>query len=209
MRGAVILVLVGLIAIVGLTSSVPVFTEGLSVQRQRFQSGGGVEQGIVMRFAQDFMAAGASLSHAPTLGLGLGVGTNVGAKLLSGHAEFALGEGEWQRVIMESGPTLGVAYIVLRCAMLLVIVAVALKAYRTGKILPLLLVGAGGLDLATAQFGQPTTLGFAVFAAGLALSAAQKPGQEPPPCPVPPPPAAVAIRGRSSYAERLHGNGAG
>lgn len=207
MRGAIIFTLLGLVAVTSLVSLVPIFNEGLRVQHERFQSGGGVQQGIVMRFAQDFIAAGESLSNAPTFGLGLGVGTNVGAKLLSGHTEFALGEGEWQRVIMESGPMLGVAYIALRCALLLAVLLAALKAYRAGRILPLLLVGAGGLDLATAQFGQSTTLGFSVFMAGLALAAVQ-----PEETKTPPPlartkvaPTKTAIRGRSRYAERLYG----
>jgi len=211
MRGAMIFLLLGVAAVVGLTTLVPIFQEGLAVQHERFENGGGVEQGIVMRFAQDFIAAGGSLSRAPVLGLGLGVGTSVGARLLSGQAEFALGEGEWQRVIMESGATLAPAYIALRCAMLFVVVITALKAYRAGRILPLLLVGAGGLDLATGQFGQPTTLGFAVFTAGLALSAAQQEDQAaPPPRPLSTSqPTDVTIRGRSSYAERLHGGDEG
>jgi hypothetical protein len=36
--------------------------------------------------------------------------------------------------------------------------------------MPLLLVAASGLDLVSGQFGQPTTLGFAVLTAGLALA---------------------------------------
>jgi hypothetical protein len=208
MGGAVRFVLLAVVAVVALVWMAPVFLQGLAVQRERFESGGGVHQGIIMRVAHDYVAAWEAIPRAPALGLGLGVGTNVGAKLLAGHREFALGEGEWQRVILESGAVLGVAYLALRVAMLLAVTLVALRAYREGPILPLLLVGAGGLDLATAQFGQPTSLGFAVFAAGLALAAARpvaaapsEPRVTPEPSPEP------VIRGRSSYAERLHGSG--
>jgi hypothetical protein len=207
MRGALLFVIVALVAVVGLVWLVPIFSEGIAVQRERFASGGGVHQGIIVRFGHDFIAAAEALPRAPVLGLGLGVGTNVGANLLSGHREFALGEGEWQRIILESGPVLGTGYIVLRCGMLLMITTVALKVCRSGQILPLLLVGAGGLDLAVAQFGQPTTLGFSVFAAGLALAAAQPPDGKSPPqqLQVVAESAPNAIRGRSAYAERLYG----
>jgi hypothetical protein len=204
MRGAVRFVLLAVIAVVALVWLAPVFMEGVAVQRERFESGGGVQKGIIVRFAQDFVAAGAALSNAPALGLGLGVGTNVGAKLLQGRREFSLGEGEWQRVIMESGAVLGASYIALRIAILLAVTSTALKAYRIGRILPLLLVGAGGVELVTGQFGQPTTLGFAVFTAGLALTAAGSKRAPPAPRQSAAPPVVMGLRGRSPYAERLH-----
>jgi len=159
-----------------------------------------------VRFGQDFVAAWDAVFNARPLGLGLGVGTNVGANLLRGYREFSLGEGEWQRVILESGAVLGIGFIALRTSMLFVVTAASLKAYRLGRILPLLLVGAGGLDLATGQFGQPTTLGFAVFTAGLAFTAAQSEVKSTPQRRTPaPPPEKATIRGRSAYAERLYG----
>ncbi|HSI14719.1 MAG TPA: hypothetical protein VK961_21885 [Chthoniobacter sp.] len=212
MRGAVQFIVMAIMAVVALVWLAPVFMEGIAVQRERFESGGGVQQGIIVRFGQDFIAAGEALSNAPPLGLGLGVGTNVGAKLLQGQRQFALGEGEWQRVILENGAALGVGYLALRLAITLAVTLAALRAYREGRILPLLLVGAGGLDLATAQFGQPTTLGFAVFTAGLALAATAAPiaSGTSPVQRVASEPAMPVIRGRSPYAERLHeGDGKG
>lgn len=206
MRGAVRFIVLTLVAVMALVWFAPVFLEGVAVQRERFESGGGVQEGIVVRFFQDFVGAGYAMSQAPALGLGLGVGTNVGARLLQGHQEFTLGEGEWQRVFFENGAALGIAYIGLRLAITLAVIFTALRAYREGRNLPLLLVGAGGLDLATAQFGQPTTLGFAVFTAGLALAAAAPVAapQSPQPQRKTTGPAATVIRGRSTYAERLH-----
>jgi hypothetical protein len=208
MGGAVRLIVLVVMAVMALVWLAPVFTEGIAVQRERFESGGGVHEGIIMRFFQDFVAAGSALSQAPPLGLGLGVGTNVGAKLLQGHREFALGEGEWQRVILESGALLGIAYLALRVAILLAAIFTALRAYREGRNLPLLLVGAGGLDLAISQFGQPTTLGFAVFTTGLAFAAAVPAAKTQSPLPqrIAPEPVSAAVRGRSAYAERLHGS---
>ncbi len=200
------LILLSGVAVAALAWGTSIFHQGMEVHRQRFEGGGGVREGILMRYGQEFISAGGALSNATPLGLGLGVGTNVGAALLRGHREFSLGEGEWQRVILESGVLLGGSYILLRVAMLFSVAGRALLAYRAGRILPLLLVGAGGLDLANGQFGQPTTLGFAVFVAGLALTATEPETTNSPSSPLPPQPAKTEVRGRSVYAERLHGS---
>jgi len=206
-RAAFQLVVLTALVVGGLALWTNLYHEGMEVHRQRFEGGGGVREGILYRFGQDFVAAGDALTAAPALGLGLGVGTNVGANLLSGRRQFVLGEGEWQRVLFESGVALGGCYLLLRVAMLFSVAGKALLAYRAGQILPLLLVGAGGLDLATGQFGQPTTLGFAVFAAGLAFAAARPDDAAPPAVPSSPAPANPSVRGRSRYAEGLHGAG--
>jgi hypothetical protein len=203
--GAARFVLLAVMAVTALAWLVPVFNEGLAVHRQRFESGGGVRDGILVRYGQGFVAGARAASQAPVLGVGLGIGTNVGVNLLSGHREFFLGEGEWERVILESGPLLGLSFIGLRVAILLAVAGAALKVCRTGVILPLLLVGVGALDLITGQFGQPTTLGFAVFTIGLALAACETatlsiPARSPAEKPLP-----AEIRGRSIYAEQLHG----
>ena len=75
------------------------------------------------------------------------------------------------------------------------------------RILPLLLAATGGVDLATGQFGQPTTLGFAVFVAGLCLASARTEEQAKPAAMPSRKPASIALAGRSAYAERLHGTG--
>ncbi len=182
----------------------PLFREGVAVHRERFEGGGGLQKGIIERFGEDFVAAGNALNTSPILGLGLGVGTNVGANLLRGRREFVLGEGEWQRVILESGPVLGCCYILTRLALLLAVLKASATACGASQPLALLLASAGGLELATGQFGQPTTLGFAVFIAGLALTASREVREEPP-RPLATEPARFPLRGRSAYADRLHG----
>jgi hypothetical protein len=207
-RAALWTVFLSLLVVGALAFTTSLFQEGMAVQRERFEGGGGLQNGILVRFAEDLLAARDALPHAPLLGVGLGVGTNVGANLLKGEREFILGEGEWQRVILESGPILGPCYILLRMAMLLGVINVAIKAHRAGRPLSLLLVGVGGLDLAMGQFGQPTTLGFAVFVAGLALAAARPEENSPVSGSMEPQaPPEEPLRGRSPYAERLHGGG--
>jgi hypothetical protein len=190
-----------------LARSTAVFDEGMAVHRDRFASGGGLKEGIAVRTGREFSAAWDRLFTAPLLGVGLGVGTNAGSVLLVGQREFSLGEGEWERVIMESGPLLGGGYLALRIAMLAAILYAALRAYRADRTLPLLLIGVTGIDLASGQFGQPTALGFAVFTGGLALAACAPEEiaaleNEQPEEPILP-----QIAGRSPYAERLHGPG--
>jgi len=182
----------------------PLFRQGIAVHMDRFTSGGGLKEGIGMRTANEFFAAWDRLSTAPLLGVGIGVGTSAGAALLHGQREFSLGEGEWERVIMECGPILGVGYILLRLGYLTAIVRTALRGYRHGHALPLLLLGVTGIDFVNGQFGQSTALGFAVLTGGLALAAA---GEEEPAValgalPQTPEP---LVFGRSPYARRLHG----
>jgi hypothetical protein len=108
---------------------------------------------------------------------------------------------------MESGPILGAAYLLFRVAILLFVLKTALDAYQKGLTLPLLLIGVSGVDILNGQFGQPTALGFTVFNAGLALAACVPTKCGAAPAPALKTAAIAAIRGRSIYAERLHGAG--
>lgn len=200
-------VIVALLVVLALGKFTTLFDEGLSVHKQRFEGGGGLSEGIVKRYFQEFAAAGRALVKAPLCGLGLGVGTNAGARMLSGERQFLLGEGEWERVLMESGPILGSGFLALRAAALIMVIRAALAAYQRNHTLPLLLAGVSGTDLLTGQFGQPTALGLAVFTAGLALAAAQSETSSAPAAPALSPARDTKIRGRSRYAERLHGQG--
>lgn len=198
-----------LIAVAAVSATTPIFKEGISVHRSRFESGGGLKEGIGQRTLDGFTTGLDAVFVAPMLGYGLGVGTNAGAGLMYGKRDFTLSEGEWGRVILESGPIFGLAYILLRVAIFVSILYLALRAYLRGETLPLLLVGASGLILINGQFGQPTTLGFAVFVSGLACAAAQPRNPNDPKTPGTPVRVAAPmpiLKGRSSYAERLHGD---
>src|ERR1700677_534112 len=186
---------------------IPVFQEGLAVHEGRFEEGGGVHEGLVDRFFDELVNSFDACATTPLLGLGLGLGTNAGAGLVSGQRQFLLSEGEWGRVISESGAPLGLAYIALRFAMLFNILQGALRSFGKGNTLPLLLLGATGLDLVTGQFGQPTELGFVVFSCGLCLVSRNGNESAPPRDDGLKPMEAETkkIPGRSPYAEALHG----
>jgi hypothetical protein len=150
-----------------------------------------------------------AITKAPLFGYGLGIGTNAGAKFLTGRSMFLLSESEWPRIFLECGSILGLIYVVWRCGLAISIGLLCVRSVREGHVLPLLIFSAGALALTSGQFGQPTVLGFAVFVNGLALAARNRDEQGAfgsgwtthaalPPAPRP-------IPRRSAYAERLHG----
>ncbi len=171
------LLLLGAVIILGLSSTTffSFLGEGVSVFSTRIENaganeGGGV--GFVARFLEGFTEPFAQFYTTPLLGYGLGMGTGAGAALMNRTGEFLLAEGEWARVILESGPILGLAYIICR---LLLVAWLGWICFRvvsySGNILPLLLFGACALIILNGQFGFGSTLGFAAFIGGLCLAA--------------------------------------
>lgn len=190
----------------------PIFREGFDVLSTRFNEVAeatemSVGAGLVERVFSTFEEAAFVITKAPFLGYGLGIGTNAGAKFLTGRTMFLLSEGEWSRIFLESGPVLGLAFILWRCGMVFHVGSLSLKAVRRGNTLPLLIFSSSFLPLINGQLGQPTILGFVAFATGLALAALKQDGDDPaarslqqsrqtPARPIP---------RRSAYAGRLHG----
>jgi hypothetical protein len=195
-----------------IVTQTPVFKEGVSVLSARFSAVAEAEEqsiviGLISRVFDGFSEAVRVYPDAPFFGYGLGIGTNAGAKFLTGQNTFLLAEGEWARLILESGPVLGLAFVLWRCAVVVRIGLLCLRSVRRGNVLPLLLFSSGGLPLMNGQFGPPTVLGFAVFTTGLAL-AARNADDESGMAPAP----TRAVEGtervsgrRSAYADRLHG----
>jgi hypothetical protein len=122
---------------------------------------------------------------------------------------FLLSEGEWSRIFLESGQLFGLAYVLWRVALVCNIGLLCVRSVKFGNVLPLLIFSSSFMPVLNGQFGQPTVLGFAVFATGLALAARHGDIEDE----VAPPsgttrksaPGPRRIVGRSAYAERLHG----
>ena len=202
--------LLAVVVIWGITY-IPIFQEGLGVLTDRFVEAADVAEdtvlgGLTSRIIFGFTEALHIITSVPLGGFGLGVGTNGGAAFLTGEASFLLAENEWSRILLESGPILGSAFLIWRCALAFKIGCFAVGQVRRGNTLPLFLFSAGLFLILQGTFGQPTSLGFAVVLAGLCLAA--RPVEE---APVPESaeetmnPPKVRLRGRSKYAERLHG----
>jgi hypothetical protein len=206
--GQVLLVTVVLGFIVTKT---PVFREGLSVLTARFSAVAEAEEqsvivGLIARVFEGFDELRRIYPTAPFFGYGLGIGTNAGSKLVTGQSTFLLAEGEWARIVFESGPLFGLAFVIWRCGLTVRIALLCLQSVRRGNVLPLLLFSSGGLPLLNGQFGPPTILGFAVFTSGLALAARATDDESGPVAAAPNASGrARSHRRRSTYADRLHG----
>jgi hypothetical protein len=196
------------VAVLFLVSRVPVFNEGMRLLSDRFTSTAEAEEntiagGLVARGLSGFAEAFKFIPVAPIGGYGLGIGTNGGAKFLTGRSMFLLTEGEWGRVVLESGPILGFAYLIWRCVLVFNLGVLSFRQLKRGEIITIMLYLAGFLALLTGQFGQPTNLGFAVFIGGLCLASANRkmPSETEhlEPALVRP-----QMARRSHYAERLH-----
>ena len=200
------LVIVGFIA-----SRLPFFKEGLNVLSDRFMDSAEVAEttvvgGLIDRMVHEFTDPFSYLFKIPLTGYGLGLGTAGGARFLVGQGTILLTENEWGRIIAESGPILGAAFIIWRIALVGKLFGASLHALKLGEVLPILLFFCAFLGVLNGQLGQPTTLGFAVVLAGLCLAAtnlgdAATPGGEVEPDdhieskPLP---------RRSAFADRIH-----
>jgi hypothetical protein len=154
-------------------SQIPVFHEGLELLVNRFEnSDGGIQKGFLERFLIYVSITPEMWQSPPLWGYGLGIGTNVGSVLNSNVRNgFQYGEGEWTRILNESGPVLGVSYILLRASIVTWMLVRTVNAALRGNVLPFFLFGAIGLDILNGQWGQACTLGFAAFGGGLCLAA--------------------------------------
>lgn len=162
-----------------IVTQTPIFKQGFHVLSTRFSevayvSEKSVGAGLVERVFGDFREGFFILRKAPFLGYGLGVGTNAGAKFLTGSNTFLLSESEWSRVFLESGPLLGLAYVLWRATLVVRIGLLCVASVKFGNVLPLLLFSSAFMPLLSGQFGQPTVLGFSVFVSGLALAAMKR-----------------------------------
>lgn len=171
-----LLVPAGLILLV--VTNLDIYEEGKIVFENRLDETGDLEAtwseratSWTERMFGDIIGSYHATLEAPFFGYGLGMGTNVGARVVSGRLFFQLAEGEWSRIIMESGVIAGYFYLALRTTIAVFLFRQAIRETRRDNILPLLLFGSCFFLILFGQFGQATTLGFAVLGAGLTLAA--------------------------------------
>jgi len=137
---------------------------------------GSAMRGMSKRTYNDFASAFEVIPETPLLGEGMGMGTNVGAKLMDNRVGFQLAESEWPRLVQESGPIFGLALIFTRLGLTIFLFVSAWRAFREDhNILAWLMFAACGPTVLYGNTGQPTALGFMCFGAGLTLAAAKNP----------------------------------
>jgi len=172
---AILRVVLFLGVVVLISSWLPHFDEGVAAFSARWsdstgQDVQGFQTNIVQRFFGDLLPSPGLLFDAPVLGVGVGLGTPMAQAFLTGARQFALGEAEWQRVILEMGPIFGIAFILLRVSICIRLVRLSILSLRRENIWPTLFAVEGFFLVLNAQWGQATTLGFATFSAGLAFA---------------------------------------
>lgn len=140
---------------------------------ERFSSANASEGGLEGVFIDRFlggMYGALNNENFSFWGAGLGIGTNVGAKLMTGSTVYLISEGEWGRLIGEMGFILGFLVILIRGSIVFVFLGKAWDSIKHGNILPWMLMSFGLINILQGQWAQPTSLGFGVLIGGLVLA---------------------------------------
>jgi hypothetical protein len=170
-RGACLIALVGLLVL-----QIPVFNDGLDALSVRLaqasRAEGDSDSVFQMRILAPLIGPFADIDSIPLLGYGLGMGTNAAGALTSGSATHDLEnwEWEWGRNISESGPILGLSFIIYRTWLVGMLLFFSFRRARRGNVLPLLLFSTCANWILNGNFGQATVVGFSVFIGGLCLA---------------------------------------
>lgn len=135
---------------------------------------GGVDSVLGDRYGGSFLR-GLFNTDLPIFGYGIGIGTNVGVKIMVGIRYFNCEE-EWSRVTGECGLLLG--WVILG-ARLFFSLDIWKKAYkllvRNRDLLPWMLSAGVLLRVVNGQWAIPTDLGMAILLGGMALAAIKHP----------------------------------
>ncbi|WP_035715650.1 hypothetical protein [Christiangramia echinicola] len=134
---------------------------------------GGVEGVFVDRFLGGMYKAIMDESFE-FWGSGLGIGTNAGAKIMTGKRDFLIAEEEWGRIIGEMGLILGLIMIMIRGGVVFKLILESWSMVRKDNILPWMLMSFGMFIILQGAWAQPTTLGFSVLTGGLIISSARR-----------------------------------
>lgn len=168
---------IGVIACVALliASQLPVFDEAKEVFAERWERStreekGGVQTMIVWRILREFLEPFIEIEEHSFIGEGLGAGTQVGAKLLTGERGFHLGEIEWERLIAEGGIVLGTLYILWRLWLGLSLFHYCNIAFKRGNALGYIFLTACLYNIFVGQWGQISINGFTALGIGLTIA---------------------------------------
>lgn len=174
--GRIVWAAIGMLVIFIILSQVGIFQKATDALSTRFDDAENSEgttpfQAFLDRFSAGISYAIRNADKIPFFGKGIGMGTNVGALLLSGYITFLISEGEWGRILGESGFFLGSMIILIRVVLVFKMASNGFKQVGKGNILPWMLLGFGLMSVPNGQWGQPTSLGFATMVGGLILAA--------------------------------------
>jgi len=172
--GRMILAGIGIAIAVSLLNKLDFFQKSTEALVSRYTdasaSEGGLEGTLGNRFLGGLLGA-VQQTNQPFFGYGIGMGTNVGAKLLTGDVnEFLIAEEEWGRLIGEMGTVMGVIVILIRLSFCFKAGWLSFKRLADKDILPWMILSMAFVFIAQSQWAQPTTLGFSTLIGGLLIS---------------------------------------
>ncbi len=133
-------------------------------------SDGGLKESILLRMYNDFMGPIVDLLNQPLFAGNLGMGTNAGAKMLTGKVDYLIAESEFGRLAGEQGIIFGGGLIFLRIFFAASIAIQSWKLPKEEKLLPFIICGAACATIAQGQWGQPSILGYGISMAGLVMA---------------------------------------
>ncbi|MCC6817480.1 MAG: hypothetical protein IT245_01130 [Bacteroidia bacterium] len=132
---------------------------------------GGLDNVFVDRFLGGMLKALSESTEMSFFGMGIGMGSNVGAQLLFGKANvFLISEEEWGRIIGELGPIMGLILIFIRIHFASVMAWRSFQFMRKDNFLPWMMLGVSFLIFLQGQWAQPTSVGFSTLMGGMMLA---------------------------------------
>jgi len=177
-------VIVPFLAVFALASLLPIFTESSKSLNERFSEGNQIEGGAQRSARQAVLNRSVipmitefeeiDFTSNPT-GIGMGQGALAISKLLTGRTEFTAGEGEFEHVMNEFGPVPGLAFMLFRLILTLMILKEAVARAREGEPLALLLAPLMVSAVAVGTLENPTAGGFMVIYMAFSLAALKRP----------------------------------
>ncbi|MCC9167208.1 hypothetical protein [Pontibacter harenae] len=176
-----IILLIGTSVILLVLSQLSFFQTAADVLLARFDIGneheGGLSGTLGDRFLGGMITALENSIEQPFFGVGVGMGTPAGSKILTGTATvFLVSEEEWGRLIGELGPIIGLTAVCLRIALGIKISWLCYRRLIAGDLLPWVLLSFGFILLVQGILWQTTCLGFFTLVGGLMFaSLLQKP----------------------------------
>lgn len=174
--GQIIGTFIAIVSIFGVLYLSGIIRVGLEAFLARFEAanqGKGVEESIIGRFIDSLFGPLANLENLPFWGVGIGLGTNAGAKLATGANVFLVAEEEWGRLLGELGIVGGLAMIAVRLKIGVQLLFQSFQRIKNNS-LPWLLASNIVLHIIQAQWAQPTSLGVSVLGGGLLIASLKK-----------------------------------
>jgi hypothetical protein len=156
-----------------------VFSDATESMTRRFSDAsngeGGAQESFILRTVSPITDTIAySFDSSNWLGVGMGYGSNVASKLLTGDLVFLVAENEFPRLIGELGPPVGIGFMLFRFCLALAFIIKGLERARERDTLSWLFVPVTCSTLVMGILEQPTEQGFLVVSIGFTLAALKR-----------------------------------